>query len=74
MMTEPYEDTLNGEPEGILVHWMDKPRHHLSTTALSSVIAGAFLIGAGVGIGIAVLAGRISQEETLRSRASRLFH
>ena len=73
-MTETYEDTLNGEPEGILVHWMDRPRHHLSTTTLSGVIAGAFLIGAGVGIGIAVLAGRLSPEEGLRSRASRLFH
>lgn len=73
-MHETYEDSLNGEPEGVLVHWMDRPRHHLSTTALVSVLTGAFLVGAGVGIAVAMLSGRISPPTGLRSRAERLFH
>lgn len=73
-MHETYEDTLNGEPEGVLVHWMDKPRHHLSTTALVGVMTGTFLIGASVGIAIAMLSGRLSPDDGLRSRAGKLFH
>ncbi len=73
-MHETYEDTLNGEPEGVLVHWMDKPRHHLSTTALVSVVTGTFLIGASVGIALAMLSGRLSQDDGLHSRAGKLFH
>jgi hypothetical protein len=70
-MHETYEDTLNGEPEGILVHWMDRPRHHLSTSALVSVVAGAFLLGAGVGL---ALAGQLRPESRLGSRAARWLH
>ena len=73
-MHETYEDSLNGEPEGVLVHWMDRPRHHLSTTALASVLTGTFLVGAGVGIAVAMLAGRISAPAGLRSRAEQWLH
>jgi hypothetical protein len=70
-MRETYEETLNGEPEGILVHWMDRPRHHLSTSALVSVVTGAFLLGAGVGL---ALAGQLRPESALRSRAAQWLH
>lgn len=73
-MHETYEDSLSGEPEGVLVHWMDRPRHHLSTTALVSVLTGTFLVGAGVGIAIAMLSGRVSPPAGLRSRAEQWLH
>ena len=68
-MHETYEDSLNGEPEGVLVHWMDRPRHHLSTTALVSVLTGTFLVGAGVGIAMAMLSGRVNPPDAPRAVA-----
>ncbi len=73
-MREIYGDNLEEAPDGAVVHWMDRPQHHLSTTALVSVISGTFLVGAGVGIALAMLSGRISLDGGLRSRAARLFH
>lgn len=73
-MHETYEDNLEEAPDTAVVHWMDRPRHHLSTTALVGVLTGTFLVGAGVGAAIAMLSGRISPPSGLRSRAEQWFH
>ncbi|MFN3512841.1 MAG: hypothetical protein ACK41C_07350 [Phenylobacterium sp.] len=73
-MSEHFEETLGGESDGALVHWMARPAPRISTAALSSMIAGAFLVGAGIGLALAALSGRLTPEPERRSPVARWLH
>ena len=45
-MSDYFEDTLGDEPDAAVVRWMDRPPLHVGAAALSSAVAGAFLLGA----------------------------
>ena len=73
-MSDYFEDTLGDEPDGAVVRWMDRPPLHVGAAALSSAVAGAFLLGAVAAFGLMALSGRFTAEPRVRSRISRLLH
>ena len=52
-MSDYFEDTLGDEPDAAVVRWMDRPPLHVGAAALSSAVAGAFLLGAVAAFGLA---------------------
>ncbi len=72
-MSDYLDDMLDEEPTGTVVRWMDRPPMHLSPAALSSAVAGAFLLGAVAAFGVMALSGRFTVPR-IRSRTSRLLH
>ena len=73
-MSDYFEDTLGDEPDGAVVRWIDRPPLHVGAAALSSAVAGAFLLGAVAAFGLMALSGRFTAEPTVRNRISRLLH
>jgi hypothetical protein len=72
-MSEHFEEALS-EGDGALVHWMQRPAPRISPAALSSLIAGAFLVGTGVGLALAALSGRLTPAPERRTRVARRLH
>lgn len=73
-MSDYYEDILGDEPDAAVVRWMDRPPMHIGPAALSSAVAGAFLLGAVAAFGLMALSGRFTTAPTVRNRISRLLH
>lgn len=69
-MSEHHEDYVSEEPDGVLVHWMDPKPLTIGSVELSSVVVGAFALGAvtaiaGVALVRALMAGRRSEDDLL---------
>jgi hypothetical protein len=69
-MTEHFEEYVSEEPDGVLVHWMDPKPLAIGSIELSSVVVGAFALGAvaalaGVALFKALTRHRLSEEELL---------
>ena len=73
-MSDYYEDILGDEPDGAVVRWMDRPPMHVGAAALSTAVAGAFLLGAVAAFGLMALSGRFTTGRPIRNRISRLLH
>ena len=73
-MSDYYEDILGEEPDAAVVRWMDRPPLNVGAAALSTAVAGAFLLGAVAAFGLVALSGRVRPEPRLRNRISRLLH
>lgn len=69
-MSEHHEDYVSEEPDGVLVHWMDPKPLTIGSVELSSVVVGAFALGAvtalaGVALFKALTRGRLSEDDLL---------
>ncbi|MBT9470692.1 MAG: hypothetical protein V4514_14080 [Pseudomonadota bacterium] len=73
-MSDYFEDILGEEPDAAVVRWMDRPPLNVGAAALSTVVAGAFLLGAVAAFGLVALSGRFTTAPTVRNRISRLLH
>ena len=73
-MSDYFEDILGEEPDAAVVRWMDRPPLNVGAAALSTVVAGAFLLGAVAAFGLVALSGRFTTAPTDRNRISRLLH
>ncbi len=73
-MSDYFEDILGEEPDAAVVRWMDRPPLNVGAAALSTAVAGAFLLGAVAAFGLVALSGRFRPEPTVRNRISRLLH
>ena len=74
-MSDYPEDVFGDEPEGALVRWMNRPPLHVGAAALSTAVAGAFLLGAVAAFGVLALTGRFSSgPQQVRERVRRLLH
>lgn len=73
-MSDYFEDMLDEAPNGAVVRWMDRPPMHVGAAALSSAVAGAFLLGAVAAFGLMALSGRFRVEPRIHNRISRLLH
>ena len=69
-MSEHHEDYVSEEPDGALVHWMDPKPLTIGSVELSSVVVGAFALGAmtaiaGVALFRALTANRRDEDDLL---------
>jgi hypothetical protein len=58
-MINPKDDFDEDEPDKDIVHWMDARPLGVSTVGMSTVIAGAFAVGALTAVGLLFLSGRL---------------
>jgi hypothetical protein len=58
-MIDPREDFIDDEPDKEIVHWMEARPLGVSTVGVSSVMAGAFAVGALTAVGLLFLTGRL---------------
>ena len=72
-MSDYLDDMLDEEPTRSVVRWMDRPPLQLGPAAISTAVAGAFLLGAVAAFGAMALSGRFSVRQ-VHSRTSRLLH
>jgi hypothetical protein len=73
-MSDYLDDMLDEEPTRSVVRWMDRPPMQMGAAALSTAVAGAFLLGAVAALGLVMLSRRTTIEPRLRNQFSRLLH
>jgi hypothetical protein len=72
-MADYLDDYLDEAPTRSVVRWMDRPPLQVGAAGLSTVVAGAFLLGAVAAFGALALSRRVSFRQ-VHNRTSRLLH